>query len=138
MEDKSFRILSKQLQNMNRHLAKSKVDLERLLKEEKPKIILRDGSKHILKKEELKKLASLLPGSMHRRLRLPVYIELSSGKYGSGTGRVSGEVECEVVRKVLGKDDNGDELFIYRPDIQKLRKELPTTTQYMFTISLDD
>ncbi len=134
MEDKSFRILSKQLQNMNRHLAKSRVDLESLLKEEKPKVILRDGSKHILKKEELKKLASLLPESMHRRVRLPVYIELSSGKYGSGTGRVSGEVECEVVRKVLGKDDNGDELFIYRPDIQKLRKELPTTTQYMFTL----
>ena len=134
MEDKSFRILSKQLQNMNRHLAKSRVDLERLLKEEKPKVILRDGSKHILKKEELKKLASLLPESMHKRVRLPVYIELSSGKYGSGTARVSGEVECEVVRKVLGKDDNGDELFIYRPDMKKLRKELPTTTQYMFTL----
>ncbi|MEE9474737.1 MAG: DUF61 family protein [Candidatus Hydrothermarchaeaceae archaeon] len=134
MEDKSFRILSKQLQNMNRHLAKSRVDLESLLKEEKPKVILRDGSKHILKKEELKKLASLLPESMHRRVRLPVYIELSSGKYGSGTARVSGEVECEVVRKVLGKDDNGDELFIYRPDMKKLRKELPTTTQYMFTL----
>lgn len=119
---------------MNRHLAKSRVDLESLLKEEKPKVILRDGSKHILKKEELKKLASLLPESMHRRVRLPVYIELSSGKYGSGTGRVSGEVECEVVRKVLGKDDNGDELFIYRPDMKKLRKELPTTTQYMFTL----
>lgn len=134
MEDKSFHILSKQLQNMNRHLAKSRVDLESLLKEEKPKVILRDGSKHILKKEELKKLASLLPESMHRRVRLPVYIELSSGKYGSGTARVSGEVECEVVRKVLGKDDNGDELFIYRPDMKKLRKELPTTTQYMFTL----
>jgi hypothetical protein len=137
MEDKSFRILSKQLQALNKHLAKSKVDLGSLLKEEKPKIILRDGSKHVFKKEELKKLASLLPESMHKRLRLPVYIELSSDRYGSGTGRVTGEVECKVIRKVLDKSDNGDELFIYRPEIRKLRKELPTTTQYMFTLASD-
>lgn len=133
MEDRTFRILSKELQAMNQHLAKNKVDLESLLKEEKPKIILKDDSEHVFKKEELEKLAGLLPESMHKRLRIPIYIELSSGKYGRGTGRVSGGVECRVVRKVLDKNDNGDELFIYRPDIKKLRKELPTTTQHMFT-----
>ena len=133
MEDRTFRILSKELQAMNKHLAKSKVDLESLLKEEKPKVILKDDSEHVFKKDELEKLAGLLPEFMHKRLRLPIYIELSSGKYGRGTGRVSGGVECRVVRKVLDKDDNGDELFIYRPDIKKLRKELPTTTQHMFT-----
>jgi len=133
MEDRTFRILSKELQAMNKHLAKRKVDLESLLKEEKPKVILKDDSEHVFKKDELEKLAGLLPEFMHKRLRLPIYIELSSGKYGRGTGRVSGGVECRVVRKVLDKDDNGDELFIYRPDIKKLRKELPTTTQHMFT-----
>lgn len=59
---------------------------------------------------------------------------MSSGKYGSGTFRVSGEVECMVVRKVLSKGGNGAELFIYRPEIRELRRVLPTTTQYMFTI----
>lgn len=138
MEDASFRILSKHVRALNRHLAKRRVDLRSLLKEEEPKIVLRDGSEHVFKREELEKLASLLPGYLHKRLRLPVYIELSSGKYGSGTGRVSGELECRVVRGVLDKGDNGDELFIYMPEIRKLRKELPTTTDYMFTLALDD
>jgi hypothetical protein len=138
MEDMGFRILSKQVRAMNRHLAKNRVDLESLLEEEKPKVTLKDGSEHVFKKEELEKLASLLPKSMHRRLRLPIYMELSSGKYGSGTARVSGKLECEVVRKVLDKGDDGDELFIYRPEVRKLRKELSTTTQYMFTLALDD
>ncbi len=138
MEDMGFRILSKQVRAMNRHLAKNRIDLESLLKEEKPEVILQDGSRHIFKEKELKKLARLLPKSMHRRLRLPIYMELSSGKYGSGTARVSGKLECEVVRKVLDKSDDGDELFIYRPEVRKLRKELSTTTQYMFTLSLDD
>ncbi len=134
MQDKTSRILSKQLQARNQHLAKTKVDLESLLKEEEPKVILKDGSEHAFKREELEKLAALLPESMHKRLMLPIYIELSSDKYGSGTARVSGELECEVVRKVLDKGDDGDELFIYRPETGKLRKELPTTTQYIFTM----
>ncbi len=134
MQDKTSHILSKQLQAMNQHLAKTKIDLESLLKEERPKVILKDGSEHVFKRDELEKLAALLPESMHNRLMLPIYIELSSDKYGSGTARVSGELECEVVRKVLDKGDGGDELFIYRPETGKLRKELPTTTQYIFTI----
>lgn len=74
MDDKAFRILSKQLQAMNRHLAKTKLDLESLLKEERPKIIQRDGSVHAFERVELEMLASILPRDLHRRLRLPIYI----------------------------------------------------------------
>lgn len=138
MEDPSFRILSKQVQALNRHLAKSRADLGGLLKEEEPKVILRDGSEHVFEHEELLKLASLLPQYLHKRLRLPIYIELCSDKYGSGTGRVTGELECRVIRKVLDKSGEGDELFIYRPEIRVVRKEMPTTTDYMFTLAVDD
>jgi uncharacterized protein (UPF0216 family) len=137
MEDESFRILSKQIQALNRHLAKSKVDLKSLLEEEEPKIVLRDESEHVFKKDELERLAELLPRYLHKKLRLPIYIELSSGKYGSGTGRVAGELECKVIRGVLDKEGRGDELFIYMPEIRMVRKELPTTTQYMFTIAME-
>lgn len=137
MVDPSFRMLSKQVQALNRHLAKSRADLGSLLKEEEPKIELRDGSEHAFKREELERLASIVPEYLHKRTRLPIYIELSSDKYGSGTGRVTGELECRVVRGVLGKEGDEDELFIYMPEIKALRKELPTTTDYMFTIALD-
>ena len=98
MKDASFRILSKQVQALNRHLAESRTDLRSLLKEEEPKIIQRDGVEHDFKKEELAKLAGLLPEHLHKKLRLPIYIELSSDKYGSGTGRISGKLECQVIR----------------------------------------
>ncbi len=137
MKDANFRILSKQVQALNRHLAKNRVNLKSLLKEEEPKIIQRDGVEHDFKKEELAKLAGLLPEHLHKKLRLPIYIELSSDKYGSGTGRISGELECRVIRGILDKDGEGDELFVYMPEIKALRKALPTTTDYMFTIAMD-
>ena len=137
MVDPGFRILSKQVRALNRHLAKSRADLGGLLKEEEPKVILRDGSEHVFERKELLKLAELLPKHLHKRLRLPIYIELSSGKYGSGTGKISGELECRVARAVLCKEGTDDEFFIYMPEIRMLRKELPTTTDYMFTIALD-
>jgi uncharacterized protein (UPF0216 family) len=137
MADPGFRILSKQVQALNRHLAKSRGDLKSLLEAEEPKIELRDGSEHDFKKEELKKLAELLPRHLHKKMRLPIYIELSSDKYGSGTGRITGELECRVAREVLEKEGEGDELFIYMPEIKLLRRKLPTTTDYMFTIAID-
>jgi hypothetical protein len=132
--DRTDRILAKQLKMMNRHLAEKKKDLKSLLEDENPKLSLRDGTQHSLDKDELKKLAEIIPKDMHSQLLLPIYIELSSGKYGKGTARISGKAECMVVSAILDKKYGGDELFIYRPEIKKLRKELPTTTQYMFSL----
>lgn len=134
--DRTTKILSKQLQLLNRHLPKSKRSLAALLGETSPRIKLRDGSEHFLKKAELRKISEILPKEKWSRLALPIFIELSSDKYGRGTARISGKLECTVAARILGKDLKGDELFIYRPELRVLRKELPTTTQYMFTLSL--
>ncbi|MBI5253809.1 MAG: DUF61 family protein [Euryarchaeota archaeon] len=136
MQDRTSHIISKQLEMLNRHLAVAKRDLESLLKEEKPRIALRDGSTHSFRKEELEKISRILPRELHPRLMLPIYIELSD-KYGKGTARISGSSECKVVAHVLGREAPGDEFFVYRPELKKLRKELPTTTQYMFTLALN-
>lgn len=132
MHDRSFRILSKQLQLLNRHLAKSRRELNSLLKEDRPEVILRDGSRHIFKKGELTKIANILPYNMHN-IKLPLYIEFSPEKFGRGTARILGKAECRLVSNILGIKESKEELFLYRHDILKLRKELPTTTQYMFT-----
>lgn len=134
--DRTTRILSKQLQMLNQHLAKSRSTLESLLAEDKPVIELRNGSQHYFKKQELEKIADILPVEEHRRLRLPIYIELSSAKYGSGTARIAGRTESRVVGALLGKAAE-EELFVYRPELRVLRKKLPTTTQYMFTLSIE-
>ena len=54
-----------------------------------------------------------------------------------GFGKIKGELECIVARGVLEKEGEGDELFIYMPEIKILRRKLPTTTDYMFTIAID-
>ncbi len=130
-------IFFKQMRLLNRHLASSKTDLYSLLKEEEPSVSLKDGSRHYFDRLELEMIADLLPEGLHQSLRLPIFIELSSSKYGPGMARISGKTECLLVSKLLGKECTGDELFITRPELRKVRRKLKTSTQYMFTTSLE-
>ncbi len=127
------RLLQKQLEMLNRHLAKQKRDLKSLLTEKEPQILVRDGSTHLIRREELERIASVLPAEEHGKLLLPIYIELNPSKYGRGTSRIVGARECRVVAEMMGKKSEGDVLYLYRPELKRLRKELPTATQYMFT-----
>jgi uncharacterized protein (UPF0216 family) len=131
------RVLAMQLKALNRHLARDKKSLAELLREERPRVRLRDGTDQYFKREELRFLAEILPADMHRLLRLPIYIELSSARFGGGTVRVCGKAEVTVISKILKKEVEGDEMFVYKPEIPTIRKKLPTTSQYIFTTTLD-
>lgn len=139
MEDRDhdLRLFARQLELLNRHLAVNKRDLESLLREERPRLALRDGSTHLIKREELERLRELVPEELRSQLHLPIYIELAAERYGEGTARIVGKAECFVVALILGREAQGDELFIYKPEVRVLRKALPTTTQYMFTLALE-
>ena len=127
--------LKNQIRNLNQHLPKGRTPLSKLLKQKKPQIETRDGSKHRFKKKELEFLADMLPKEKHSKLRLPIIMRLSPGK-GRGTAEISGTVEKEVFRKILDKEkDDEDRFYIYRPEIREIRRKLPTTTQYAFLIS---
>ncbi len=128
-------MLSKQLEMLNRHLAKDRRDLGSLLTDKDPKVLLRDGSTHSFRREELEKLASMIPEGKKHRLMLPIYIEISPEKYGKGTSRVAGRLECLVASKILRRECTGDIFFVYKPELRILRRELPTSTQYMFTLA---
>lgn len=135
--DRDHRLFARQLELLNRHLAVSKRDLESLRREERPRLALRDGSTHLIKREELERLRELVPEELRSQLLLPIYIELAAERYGEGTARIAGKAECLVVARILGREAQGDELFIYKPEVRVLRKALPTTTQYMFTLALE-
>jgi hypothetical protein len=106
----------------------------------------RDGSIHRIKRDELEEIARLIPEEAYGKLRLPIYIELTSD-YGRGIAKVHGKWDCEIVRRLLGKreesskeregedSEKGDEIFIYRDDVRRLRRTLPTTTEYAFFYS---
>ena len=148
------RTLANLVRSLNRHLPAVRKTLAELLREEKPAIIGRDNTMHRIRKEELEMLASMLRSQERERLKIPIYIELSPE--WRGIARIHGALECKVVLKILGKPaerergvvegealegesaeerEARDEIFINRADVRRLRRALPTTTQYAFLFS---
>jgi len=133
MDEDEF--LKNQIRNLNRHLPKGRPSLAKLLSQEKPEVESKDGSVHRFKREELEKLAEITNEEERKRLRLPIIIRIST-TLGRGTAKISGKLERKILREFLEKEETeGDELVIYKPEIRKIRRILPTTTQYAFLIS---
>ncbi|MHC1567579.1 MAG: DUF61 family protein [Candidatus Syntropharchaeia archaeon] len=129
------RIISKTVQSLNRHLPEKRKDLSTLLSEERPGVLCKDGSFHRFKRDELERIAEIVPKEYHKKISLPLYIEIAPD-YGRGAARIRGRIYCEIVRSVLGREGNEEEMIIYRPEVRELRKNLPTTTQYAFFVSI--
>ncbi|MDI6885594.1 MAG: DUF61 family protein [archaeon] len=140
------KIFMKAVKALNMHLPGERKTLFDLLDEDKPVVQGRDQSMHRIKREELEEIARLIPKEEYKNLRLPIYIELTSD-YGRGIARIQGRLDCEIVRRILGEgregseeqhekeSEKGDEIFIYRADVRRLRRRLPTTTEYAFFYS---
>ena len=130
-------MLIKAIQTMNQHLPGKRQPLGELMTMDKPGIKSKDNTFFIMDKAELDLISKSLPRFMWNRLRLPLLIEMSPD-FGSGSARIQGEVETEVVSKLLGKERRmGDKfMIIYMPEVRELRRKLPTTTQYAFVASI--
>lgn len=133
------KILVKTIQTSNQHLPKKRLPLTELLSMEKPGIEGKDNTFFIMDKAELELISQSLPRFLWSRLRLPLLIEMSQD-FGSGAARIQGEVEAEVVSKLLGKHRLPEDrsIIIYMHEVRELRRKLPTTTQYAFVASLRD
>lgn len=136
-EDFEKKMSLKLLQTLNRHLPKKRKTLRELLGEDKPGVAAMDGSTHVFDKKELEKLSSMLEDWEHDKLRLPIYLEMSSSME-RGAIKISGRIECRIIDRLLHGEEAGmeekDSMVIYYPHLRKIRKELPTITQYMFTV----
>ncbi len=135
-EDFEKKMSLKFLQTLNRHLPKKRKTLKELLMEDKPDVENLDGTKHFFDRNELEKLASIIPEREHHKLRLPIYLEMSSSME-RGAIKISGRLECMIINRILHGDekpkDVKDSMIIYYPHLPKIRKELSTATQFMFT-----
>ncbi len=125
------RLLKRQILSLNRHLPKQRKSLKELLEEDRPHVIGADGTRHRFKTFEIKKIAEIIPPEKHHLLKLPIYLEIESQTSGT---RISGKLELKLICHILNLNDCGSEKYIYRPDLRILRKELPTTTQYIFLV----
>jgi uncharacterized protein len=133
------RMLIKTIQTLNQHLPGKRLPLTDLLAMEKPGIKGKDNTFFIMDKAELELISQSLPRFLWNRLRLPLLIEMSPD-FGSGAARIQGEIESELVSKLLGKHRLPEDRFIviYMPEVRELRRKLPTTTQYAFVTSIRD
>ncbi len=135
-DDVVFRILKREILNIQRYLPKSRKSLAELLNEDPPQVVNRDGTIHTFKREELVRISKYLSKDEHKKLLLPIYIELGELR---GYGRIRGNIACKVILSVLGKREEIDkmgirkigEIYLNKVEIMKVREELPTTTQFL-------
>jgi uncharacterized protein (UPF0216 family) len=129
--DQADRLLRKQIFSLNRHLPRQRKNLQELLEEDKPHVLGGDGIRHRFKRNELERISKIIPKREYNRLKLPIYLEIESQTSGA---RVAGALELKIICSILNLEDCGREIYIYRPDLKLIRKELPTTTQYIFLV----
>lgn len=129
--DRADRLLKKQIISLNRHLPRQRKSLKELLEEDRPHVVGADGTRHRFKTAELQRIAKIIPKEEHNLLKLPIYLEIESQTSGA---KISGKQELKIVREILGVEDGRSEMYIYRPDVKTIRKELPTATQYIFLV----
>ncbi|OKY78615.1 MAG: DUF61 family protein [Candidatus Methanohalarchaeum thermophilum] len=137
LSDRQKKLLIKQLRDLNKHLPKGRKTLKELMEVDDPEFEGKDNSIQKVDEEELKKLEKIVPSEFYDRLKLPIYIE-ASRKFNRGTYRVKGKLATKVVKSILDKEwkVSDEEVFIYRPEVLKLRRELKTTTRYTFLTEL--
>ena len=136
--DSESRVFAKLVRSLNDHLPVERKALGELLREEKPRVVCRDGSTHRIRREELEAIERIIGskwGKEAERLKLPILIEMAPD-YGRSAARIRGRVYCDILQAILGEErKTTDEMVIFRPDIRRLRRELPSATQYAFLIS---
>src|SRR3990172_8280773 len=121
------RMSMKFLQTLNKHLPVKRKTLKELIGEVKPSVINRDGSTHYFDKKELEKLASLIPEWEHDKLRLPIYLEMSSSME-RGSIKISGKIECRIISGLVHageekrKAEEKDSMIIYYPHLSNITK----------------
>lgn len=132
-EDGGFKRL---VQVMNRSLPERRRSLKELMRESEPSLKSRNGSIISIDKKELEMIAAIVPKYQWNRLMLPIIIEMTPD-FGTNAARIRGEVECNLVIKLLELKKLADKFIVlYMHEIKGLRRMLPTATQYGFYVSL--
>ncbi len=130
------RFLQFEIDTINDHLPKASKSLSAVLQSEDYRYICKDGSTSAMRLEELKKIASVIPIGEHKNVKVPIVI-LRRRDLGKGAYTVGGTLQnLFVIKKIIGIveadwysfKDSSPSFTIYRPMIQEIRRELPTTT----------
>jgi uncharacterized protein (UPF0216 family) len=129
------------IDTINDHLPMIRPSLKGLLELQIPEYLTRVGKKSTFKHEEIELLANEVPTKFHNEVKLPIVV-LRRLDLGRGIYSVTGsKPELFLIWKIIGQVDlEWGELAewkprdrMYRPQVQILRRKLPSATCIGFT-----
>jgi uncharacterized protein (UPF0216 family) len=117
---------------LNDHLPSKTVALSELLSLRQPAIKTRDGTNFWIDKDELKRIASLVPSRLHTELHLPIILirrmDLGEGIFSIGGGKLEAYFAAKMLGITQEPFDHYESAdipqYIYRPQVQELRRKL--------------
>lgn len=121
--------LRNQIRELNRDLPRARLPLTSLLEMDNPCVETVRGDIHYFDKRELRRLAEILPSGILNKLKLPLVFRRSLETGESLYFLEGGEIEVEVLKKLLGLDyipSIEQKYYTYKPIITKLISEYPS------------
>ena len=140
------RMIEHEFDTVNDHLPKYKVSLIDLIDSESPSYITRSEETSTFRKEEIDFLKAEVPSEYYDEVLLPIVI-LRRISYGKGIYTVSGNKTIQfLIGKIVGYVDlewsqisRWNPIYqLARPQVQVLRRKLPSTTCLGFTTATDE
>ena len=137
------KMIEHDIDTLNDHLPESRVPLSDLIGTNSPHFKTRIGEISVFRVEEIEELSLEVPKKFHQTIRLPIIV-LRRLDYGLGIYTVAGnKAELFMVHRVIGYVDLGWEDFskwkpvekLARPQVQLLRRKLPSTTSIGIAMS---
>ncbi|MFQ5976589.1 MAG: DUF61 family protein [Candidatus Heimdallarchaeota archaeon] len=132
--DATLAFLTNELGKLGQHLPKQRISLSVLLDSDSPGYRSRTDAFCHMRRQELIKIASLIPIDNYEKIRLPIIFLKEKNIF-----RLSGnKIEAWIIEKILGNPNPFPALLeIYIPkltfynyEFQRLRRELPTVTTF--------
>ena len=140
------KLLERDIDSINDDLPRGRVSLKELIAAESPHYVTRNGETSAFHKEEITKLGEIVPRKFHGEIWLPIVI-LRRIDYGPGMHTVAGnKMELFLIQHLIVGDVDleWDKLpgwkmndRLARPQVQVLRRKLPSTTCIGFTMSAE-
>jgi uncharacterized protein (UPF0216 family) len=126
------KVLGRLLQNMNEHIPEKRKSLATMLNEAEPFYQGKNGKHYKVSKDELKELASCADPWDLDRIKIPILL-MTDTSYGNGYWKVIGKAETRLVSRLINREpEREDEIIIFYPQLNDLRRRFPTATNAMY------
>ncbi|MCY3410907.1 MAG: DUF61 family protein [Candidatus Heimdallarchaeota archaeon] len=141
MSDKFSKYMKNQIDTINLHLPRKTLNLKQVLMLKEPSVKLRDGNVQRFEEEELEYVKSKIDQSSWHQILLPIIITRRRD-FGDNAYTVGGDIGNlylimslfeELPPFSVWKFNLPKDKVFYKPQIQKIRKELKSLTVLAFT-----